>query len=359
MSSDSTTQNNDVAARKNYVFNKTGNIMIASTCDVSQPVEESVQKVFAEASVFYAGMTRAISTTINPKTKETYSIYDYDAIKEVVDGSGLFVQVTQEDVTIESKSFGISFSKELIEGLLGLAAGAGGLEFAHAMVSSLGNKGFNISRDKNSKTSKLGNIIFVCEYLLGIPCITAIVAYIDIEEHEQQFNVGPCIKEHSKSLEWKIHKDTYLFVTPAFINEYSGDIDEVQTDAAYIDMVNWFQSLILKTPKIIGVYDDAAADPSPVTIDANSVGQLQAGQTYQLLGQYLPTDDVTITFNATGSSAPKLTVQKGTMTGTSIRFSIAKSATMSEATAIKITSGSGSTAALITSGSFVVVPPNS
>ena len=41
-----------------------------------------------------------------------------------------------------------------------------------------------------------------------------------------------------------IHKDTYLFVTPTFIKQYSGDLDSVIDDAQYNQFVGYLQSLL-------------------------------------------------------------------------------------------------------------------
>ena len=118
---------NNVEAKKYYTFNETGNIMMATTDDTDQEIQQSVRDVFAEVAVFFAAMTRAISTTPNPDDHgKPYSIYNYSALERVIDGSGLFVHVTEEDVEYKSSSWGAEFSKELIEALLGLATGAGG-----------------------------------------------------------------------------------------------------------------------------------------------------------------------------------------------------------------------------------------
>ncbi len=347
---------NEIPAKKYYVFNGTGNVMISSTIQEKESLDANVQKVFAEASVFYAGMVRAITTLTNPKTKKPYSIYDYDAIKSIVDGSGLFVNVTQEDVKFSTESVGANFSKELIEGLLGLATGTGELAFAQAMVSSIGNHGFKVSQSSESKESKVGSIIFICEYLMGVPTISVMVVYMQVDKHTQQLQIGPCIKEQSTTMDWKLHKDTYLFVTPSFITEYSGEIDEVQNDAAYTDMVNWFQSLVLHVPKISGVYTD---DTPPISIisEGEETGILHPGQSYQLMGQYLPTENVSIAFDSDDDNAPELTIQEGNMTGSSIAFSVPAKSTLTEAAALRISYGSDKNPDVVTSGSYTVAAP--
>ncbi|MFC3034419.1 hypothetical protein ACFOEE_18080 [Pseudoalteromonas fenneropenaei] len=275
---------NNVEATKYYIFNETGNIMMSSTVDASTPLSESVQQVFAEVAVFFAGMSRAITTTINPDTNKPYSLYNYQALQNIISGSGLFVHVTEEDVSYQTSSFGADFSKELIESLLGLATGTGEMSFASAMVSSIGKEGLNISGSKSSSNSKVGNIVFVCEYLFGMPSVSAIVVYADCEQNKQQLKLGPCFSESSVSTKWTLHKDTYMFVTPTFIKNYASDLDSVNSDPDYLQLVNWLSGLLTQTPVIYDVIDTS----NNQVVDSGSA--LATSVTYKLQGQFLQSD---------------------------------------------------------------------
>ena len=244
---------NNVEIKKGFVFNETGNIMMSTTDLTNEVIEQSVKDVFAEVSVFFAAMTKSLEKNadeslkgINKKTGNSFnfSLYDYDALKKIIDGSGCFCQVTEEDVDIVSSSWGATFSKELVEDLLGLATGTGELAFAQALASSVGKAGVAINGSKNSTSKKVANIIFVCEYLLGMPIISAIVATADAKTAAQQFNLGPCIKEQSEQTKFTFHKDTYMFVTPAFIKEYSGDIVNGMDDPEFEILTKKFTNLL-------------------------------------------------------------------------------------------------------------------
>jgi hypothetical protein len=237
-----------------------------------------VRDVFAEVSVFFAAMTRAMATSINPQTKQPYSIYDYKAIEGIVDGSGLFIQVSEEDIDYTMNGWGVSVSKDLIEGLLGLATGAGELAFAQGLIASIGNQGLKVSGSNYHSDTHVGTIIFVCEYLLGMPIVSAIVAYVNADKAGQSFQLGPCIKESSQSLQMTLHKDTYMFVTPKFIRQYSGDLLSVETDLQFLELVDYLQDLVERKATITSIVTEGG-DPAP---DA-----LVVGQTYYLLGVYL------------------------------------------------------------------------
>lgn len=280
----------NIEAVKRYVFNETGNIMLASTDDKSDTIQDSVRNVFAEVAVFFAAMTKAISQTVNPNGKRDsngnlpfYSMYNYDALSAIIEGSGYFVHVNEEDVSYSTSSWGANFSKELIEAILGLATGADALAFATAMVNSVGKEGLSISGQRKSLTSKVGNIIFVCEYLLGMPIVSAIVMTSDSKTVSQQFKLGPCFREQSKSTKMVVHKDTYMFVTPTFIKQYAGELSSIMNDPAYLKLISELESLVERTPEVFGLYEvPTTGDPVEVKIGST----LSPTAKYAIYGQY-------------------------------------------------------------------------
>ena len=241
----------NVELTKYFTFNETGNILLATTVGASAEVEDSVRKVFAEVSVFFAAMTKAITSTPVPGAKDpkaTYSLYNYQALERVIDGSGCFIHVTEQDVSHTTKSCGAELSKELLNGVLGLATGAGALNFALGMVSSMGQEGVKLSASSDATNSKVGNIIFVCEYLMGMPSISAIVVSLDAKKHAAELKLGPCFQTNVNTFTLTMHKDTYMFVTPAFIREYAGDLGSIGGDEAYGALVKGMQASLQSSP---------------------------------------------------------------------------------------------------------------
>lgn len=243
---------NNQELKKGFVFNETGNIMMATT-DMENPIiEADVQKCFAEVSVFFAAMTRALErAAVSGMTgvdrdgnSYNYSMYDYESMKKIIDNSGCFIQVNEEDVNFETHSFGMDFSKELLEAVLGLATGTGGLAFAQAMVNSVGKAGFHINEHDVNNTKKVANIVFVCEYLLGMPAISAIVITADATQDAFKLSIGPCWSVENNKTTLKIHKDGYLFVTPSFIKNYAGDIVAGIDDPQFEQLTEIFDNFL-------------------------------------------------------------------------------------------------------------------
>jgi len=305
----------NIAAKKYYVFNQTGNIMMSTTDDASHEIQKSVRDVFAEVAVFFAAMTKAITTTPNPAVKgQNYTIYNYAALSSIIGGSGLFVNVTQEDVEYSSTSVGAEFSEQLIQALIGLATGEGELSFASAMLTSIGSEAKNIQANYSSSNSSVANVIFVCEYLLGMPIVSALVVYADVQQNKSSFSAGPCFKTSSTHTKWQLHKDTYLFVTPTFVKKYAGDLYGAEQDPAYASLVGSLADLLTQTPTVTGVFDNGKAAPSALTANAS----------YQLTGTFLGTTQGVLKFVG-AASAPAITV--GTWFADSITFSVADALT--------------------------------
>lgn len=230
--------------------------MIASTDADSSNLDDKVRDVFNEVSVFYAAMSKAITTTQRPGKKECYSLYDYEALEKVIDGSGCFIHCTQEDINYSSTSVGADFSKELLTALLGLPAGGCVLSFAQAMISSMGQEGFKMSMDATSTESKVGNIIFVCEFLFGMPVISAMVVYVDTKKNSDVFKAGPCVSVTNNHTSITMHKDVYMFVTPAFIKSYASDLDSIITSSDYSKFISYLRSLLTDDIVLEGVYEE-------------------------------------------------------------------------------------------------------
>jgi hypothetical protein len=156
-----------------------------------------------------------------------------------------------------------------------------------------------------------------------MPIVSAIVVNIDAVDFTETINVGPCFKETATTTDWKLHKDTFLFVTPSFIREYAGDLDSIESDPNYVQLINWLQGLIKRTPTVYGVYD--VAQPK-VKI---SSGNLDPANTYQITGDFFPDAAGKLKFrDGTG------VVNAGDWSSTIIKFNV--SGSQSEASLIDI-----------------------
>ena len=277
----SSSSDDNLPVTKRYVFNETGNIMVASTVNGGDAITQAAEDLFQEVAVFFAALTKAVTSTPKPGTKapfsflDYYSLYDYEPIEAVVQRSGMFVTVEREDYTFHSAAGNADFNLELIESIIGFAVTDGAAVVALTNVLRSLGKRAAVSWNRTGKASKMGHLTFVCEYLMGMPLVNVAYYYLDESMVETVVHVGPCVSVAETSIDLAIHKDTFMFVPPAWIKKYSGDLDSVLATREFEQFVSELKSYITGTPLIISVLSSGGAD-APLT--------LIKGSTYTISG---------------------------------------------------------------------------
>lgn len=223
----------NIPATKQFVVNATGNLFIATTLsspDTPEDISEEAKKAFGQVSVFFAALTKAMS-------ESGKSLYDYDALNNLIKGSGLFVNMVKSTVQFESKSWGVTFSNQLIQTFLGLSGNLAAIaQSLRSLIASVGSEGIKVAKSSSSSEAKVGTIIFVCEYLMGAVSITPLVFSIDAKKYEKELSAGPCFKASSNSKSLDIDKEVHLFVPPEFI-EHASKLNEAMSDPEFNNLV--------------------------------------------------------------------------------------------------------------------------
>lgn len=252
----------EVPATKEFAINATGNLFVATTLNSGNAsgtpgISQQAANAFGEVSVFFAAMTKAMS-------ESGTSFYDISAINKIVSDSGLFVKVTESDIKYTSSSWGVTFGSELITALLGFSGGLASVGSSlMQMLGDIGKQGksITISHSGSKQNTKVGTIVFVCEYLLGAVSITPIVLSMDAEKNKQALEAGPCFKTQSKSFELNIEKTTYLFVPPSFIPE-AQKLNNAMDNPNFNDLVNTLKATLSGNAKDPTSKDDISGDES-------------------------------------------------------------------------------------------------
>lgn len=273
----------NVAATKHYAVNETGNIMVVSTAGKDGSISQAAQDLFQEVAVFFAAMTKAIAETPRPgltapyKPGDYYTLYDFEAIESIVNNSGMFVNVNREDLLIEHSGTTADFNTDLIATLLGFAMTDGAAFVAlQGALRALGSHAV-LSANQDKSSGRIGHLMFVCEYLMGVPLVSAQYFSLDETSTSTIVQVGPCLKVTNQSFHITIHKDTFMFVVPAWIRKYSSDLASVAGTQDYQLLVRELQSYITGSPVIVGVYDSASGGKTPL-----DTTQLSDGKTYSI-----------------------------------------------------------------------------
>ncbi|MDT0608020.1 hypothetical protein [Croceitalea rosinachiae] len=238
----------NVILDKYYVFSQTGNIMMSTTVANSTQIEDDVKTVFNEVNVFFAALTKAMELTKIPGKGESYDIFHYSALKKIIDYSGSFIQLQKESIHHDLSRHSTNFSEELLLGVIGLATDKTLISFAQSMVASMGKAGLTIGTGSEKDSEKVSNIIFVCEYLMGMPLVTALVIYVKSSEVREYVKVGPCFGYSSDTATMTINKDAYLFVVPDIVKEYSQEILQGENDPAFNKLVDNLREALRDAP---------------------------------------------------------------------------------------------------------------
>ncbi|MDF2178078.1 hypothetical protein P2G88_07410 [Aliiglaciecola sp. CAU 1673] len=233
----------EVPATKQFVVNATGNLFIATTQNAGSTenvtISREAEEAFSQVSVFFAAMTKAINDSGR-------SLFDYQAINNLVTSSGLFVKVTQSQIFFESSQWGIKFGNQLIQAIFGLSGNLAAIgKSLMDMIVGMGNQlgSIEMSGQHSNKETRVSTIIFVCEYLLGAVSITPIVITVDAKDALDTIKAGPCFKAQKKNNSLKILKSVYLFVPPAFI-KHASTINEAMSDPEFNNLVDSLKSSI-------------------------------------------------------------------------------------------------------------------
>jgi len=223
----------NIPATKQFVVNATGNLYVATTLsspDTPQNISKEAEEAFGQVSVFFAALTKAMSDSGK-------SLFDYDALNKLINGSGLFVSVTKSEVEFESSSWGVTFSNQLIQTLLGLSGNLAAItQSLRSLIASVGKTGIAIKGEKGHEAKRVGTIVFVCEYLMGAVSITPIVFSIDKEKNSKALETGPCFNANSEKMTLNINKEVHLFVPPKFIH-HAAELNEAMTDPEFNNLV--------------------------------------------------------------------------------------------------------------------------
>ncbi|MDF2178077.1 hypothetical protein P2G88_07405 [Aliiglaciecola sp. CAU 1673] len=251
-----------VPMTKHYMFSETGNIMLCASKDSIQDFDKDIKDAFIDVTIFFSAMTKAIHSTINPVTQKPFSIYNYQAVKNVLSQSGMFIQLNVETGVFTSKDVGESLGKELVQKILNRNFSESRLAFSRGMFNAMGYQQPDEQEKQQLDARQLkfcqsGNIFFICESLLGLPQTTAILVNIEpysgkeietlADGHGEHFETDDDAQDvfslgskeerfhHPKGhcRMWRFKKRTYLFVPPRLLKnnaKFLSDVDSQDFD---------------------------------------------------------------------------------------------------------------------------------
>ncbi|QTH70823.1 hypothetical protein [Pseudoalteromonas xiamenensis] len=199
------TQRNELPVH--YFFNATGHILFSTCHTLDQPVPQSVADQFSQVSALLGGMMKVVTTTLNPHTGQYYSPFNYHALNQLIERSGRFIKTSHEVLTVPNSTLASPQYLGLTEVLLGFTLPDVHLPPIRSIVSSFANEAKRMALADNENDIRAAHILFICEYIGGIPLVSVQLFSIDNRLHKALL----VDKAKSTSQVWQIEKDSYLF----------------------------------------------------------------------------------------------------------------------------------------------------
>lgn len=226
-------EKDDSEIKKYYTLNETGNIMISSTVKDSKDISEDVQNAFKKVIVFFTAWTAALS-------KKEKTLYDAEAITNIIEQSGFFVRVHKEERTFNYISASGTLNTAIIGSVLsGFSAMGGALKIAQTVVGSMGAQ-LAVSASHGESTKKIGHLLFICENLMGMPIVNVVLLNTTAKESET-VTKSNCHSSVNKNMSMTYRQDAFLFADPTYINQFS---DEFKTNPDFEKLIDQLASYI-------------------------------------------------------------------------------------------------------------------
>jgi len=201
--------------QKYYTLNQTGNIMVSSTVSNEKDLSDDVKALFQKTIVFFGAWAAALE-------QKKKSLYDYEAIATMINKSGFFVRVHEEDRTFESGSTSLTLDTAILGSVLSGVASMGGttaLSIAQTVIGSMGSQ-LKLAASSKQETKKIAHLLFVCENLMGMPILNVLLFNTSAKQSETVTSSN-CHKTVSTKVSMAYHQDTFMFVDPTYIDKFS------------------------------------------------------------------------------------------------------------------------------------------
>jgi hypothetical protein len=222
----------DTELKKFYTFDELGHIMVATTSKDSDNPGPEVQEAFKKVIVFFGAWTATLS-------RKGKTLFDYDAVKGIIDKSGYFINTQMEKRSFSSSSTSVSLDTTIIQSVLSGGVTGGGLAIAKRTLAAIGTQ-INASFEQKQTKKEICHLLFVVESLMNIPIVSLSMFHTTMEQMSwvQKTN---CSEVAHSSINFSYSGDDFLFVDPSLIDEFSPEFKSTQ---AYEDLIAKLESCI-------------------------------------------------------------------------------------------------------------------
>jgi hypothetical protein len=230
----------DSQAGISFRLDVTGHVMVAATKDQTGNESQAVQDLFAQCGVLLGAVTAALA-------KKQKTLYDYDALRQILMGSGDFVTLGISDRTFHSSDANLTLDVAVIAEVMSSFVGVDALVAAPTVMNIakkvVGNVGAQLtaSASDQSGSKKVGHLMFFCQNLMGAPMVSISCFYSSYKESMTNIKT-PCASIKSNTVDFAYHQEDYMFISPAAIAKYGPQFTADRT--AYDKLITTLADLI-------------------------------------------------------------------------------------------------------------------
>ncbi|MES2807338.1 MAG: hypothetical protein V4619_01860 [Bacteroidota bacterium] len=190
---------------KYYVISENKQILVATTEPDISNISDDAKKLFAESAIYLTIIKSVLS-------KSGHTITDRDAVYQLIDRS-------KEAAHIGSSTIAIALDKgnkqPLNEAIISLTLGEamkpspGTLDTAKEIVNDFGDL-VKQALSKNTPFKKIAHLLFIDEYLMGIPMVTICLYWVTAKDLEIIKDID-CNDTPNADIRFNIHVDQFVF----------------------------------------------------------------------------------------------------------------------------------------------------
>jgi hypothetical protein len=225
--------NDDTELSKYYTFDELGHIMVASTSKDTDKTSPEVTQAFQKVKVFMGAWTKAL-------TQKSKTLFDFDAITQILSKSGFFVNTQKEERTFNSTSTSVSLDTSIIQNVLSGGVTGGGLQIAKRTLAAIGSQ-IKASYAQKDTKKEISHLLFIIDSMMNVPIVSISLFHVTVNQMEWVQKTNCSQVDHS-SVSFSFSGDDYLFVDPDEIEKYSPEFkDSPDFDALVAQLAGYIK----------------------------------------------------------------------------------------------------------------------
>jgi phosphoribosyl-ATP pyrophosphohydrolase len=223
----------DIPLSKYYIISENRHVLVATSTPNGSELPKEAKDLFFSSAVLLSLVTAALA-------KAKTNLQDRESVNKILTKNQSTAHVGSYITTFDYSNSSLSISTALLKVLIkGLTPGASAIGIAEDILAFMGDS-IKVALTNQQSTQKLAYVMFMTEYLMGVPMVTISVFWV-IASDASFVTSSNCHSTSSQTIKSKVYRDDFLFIDPKWIADYGPGL--VNTPA-YDKMVEEFYKLL-------------------------------------------------------------------------------------------------------------------